>query len=96
MKKILFTILVVSCCGFSGIFAQNAANELPQTSELPSEGEAKSFHELDGVYAYELFDKYGKLISSGTSKLVETTKLKPGSYLIRYNGKTEMIKKKEE
>lgn len=93
MKKLALIIFVLSIGAFTNGFAQTMGEKSVPASELPAEGDTKTFYELDAEYDYKIYDFKGELITEGTAKSVETTELDPGIYYIKYDGKTFKFKK---
>ncbi len=51
--------------------------------------------EFSAETEYEIYDEEGKLITKGTDRYVDVSKLPPGNYWVNYDNSSELIKKKK-
>ncbi len=70
-------------------------SSLPEITFVPGNGgKVTSKIYFSGMTRYEIYDYYGKLIKTGTANDVDVRKLKPGTYFLNYDNKTETFIKR--
>ncbi len=70
-------------------------SNIPEITFVPGNGGKTSTHiYFSGRTRYEIYDYYGKLVKTGTENDVDVSKLKPGTYFLNYDNKTEIFTKK--
>ncbi len=71
-------------------------NNVPEITFIPGNG-GKTYSNIyfSDMTRYEIFDYYGKLVKTGTANDIEIKDLKPGTYFLNYDNKTETFIKKK-
>ncbi len=70
-------------------------NKIPEVTFIPGNG-GKTSNKIyfSALTHFEIYDYFGKLIKTGTDTEVNVSKLKPGTYFLNYDNKTETFTKR--
>ncbi len=70
-------------------------NNVPEVTFIPGNGGKTSQKIYFSTYTrFEIYDYYGKLVKTGADAEIDVSKLKPGTYFLNYDNKTETFTKR--
>jgi len=70
-------------------------NNVPEVTFIPGNGGETSQKIYFSTYTrFEVYDYYGKLVKTDADTEIDVSKLKPGTYFLNYDNKTESFTKK--